>query len=221
MKEIVERLQRLVEGISSAKRKYLDTGKISKDVFDKLVEIDPTSHKKYVDWLVRTYVKSGDKDLEHYKVVRDFDRLLNKGILPSDKRDINRYKTPEEIYDIVKRYEQTKTKGEIVRDIKRKDAEKVFENDKVIVVKPKSKEASCFYGKGTKWCTAASSSYNYFDNYYLDKMVNLYYVLVKGSNEKYAVAVHPDGKKEVFDAEDNSLPLSQAREIFAKFGLSL
>ena len=221
MKELLNRLQQVFEGVGSAKRMYLDTGKISKDVFDKLVEIDPTSNKKYVDWLVRTYVKSDDKDLEHYKVIRDFDKLLNKGVLPPDKRDINRYKSPEEVYDVVKHYEDVKTKGEIEREIKQTEAEKVFENDKAIVVKPKSKEASCYYGKGTKWCTAATSSYNYFDKYYLDNMVNLYYVLVKGSDEKYAVAVYPDGKKEVYTAEDKRLPLSTARRIFAKFGLSL
>jgi len=45
------------------------------------------------------------------------------------------------------------------------DAETVFENGQVRIIHPKDQAAACYYGQGTRWCTAATGSSNYFDRY--------------------------------------------------------
>ena len=46
--------------------------------------------------------------------------------------------------------------------------EVVYENDRMSVIVPNSKEASCYIGKGTQWCTAADESDNYWFEYSQD-----------------------------------------------------
>ena len=216
MKELIECVYKRISEGSLAKQ-YLRDGRISKDIIDQLREIDPTEQKKYLDWMVKVYAKGIDRNLEHFGVVRDFDRLVKKNIIT--KKDINAYKSPEELYDVVKHYGGTKTKTEVKSEIKKKGAELVFENDKVRIYKIKDEDASRYYGAGTKWCTAASKSYNYFNDYYYKHCVNLYYILLKNLDEKYAVAVYPGGELEVYDEEDRKMDPAQYRSLFKKLGI--
>ena len=41
------------------------------------------------------------------------------------------------------------------------------ETDKWLIVVPLDKDASCFYGRGSSWCTASKSD-NYFNQYFLE-----------------------------------------------------
>lgn len=50
-------------------------------------------------------------------------------------------------------------------DIDTTAIEKVYADDKIAVLIPNSRAAACELGKGTEWCTAATSSDNYFWNY--------------------------------------------------------
>ena len=56
------------------------------------------------------------------------------------------------------------------------DAEKVYESDRYVVMVPETKEASCYYGAGTKWCTAQTDR-DYFTNY--KERGELYYIIDK------------------------------------------
>lgn len=210
------------EGVASAKKAFLDTHKIAQVTFDRLVEIDPSPNKKYIDWMVRTFVKNGlsHADVGHYGVIKDFFELVDKKTIQGKETDINQYKNVEQVYDLVKKFEDVKSSTAEEKEIKA-GAEKVFENDKVLIVKPHTREASCLYGKGTKWCTAGDV-YNYFNNYY-DRNVNLFYILPKGELMKeigkVAIAVYRDGKKEVYNQMDTRLSPAEANKILHKFGL--
>jgi hypothetical protein len=52
--------------------------------------------------------------------------------------------------------------------INRGDYEEVYKDSTVRVIQPLNEAASCFWGKGTRWCTAATSGNNYFDTYNRD-----------------------------------------------------
>ena len=97
-----------------------------------------------------------------------------------------KYKSLQELYSVVEPFisnpDQAATKSEEVRKIK-EGAEKVYEDEKWIVIVPHTQEASCYYGKGTQWCTAADNSYNYFDHY--NKQGLLYINILKGTDTKY------------------------------------
>ena len=105
------------------------------------------------------------------------------------------------------------------KDIDPKD--KVWENDKVVIVKPSRKDKSCKYGAGTKWCTAARGHSNYFNTYH-DQGVELYYLIPKDRNDKQgkvAVAVYPDGRKEIFNKNDDHLSLTEFNRISNDWGI--
>jgi len=99
-----------------------------------------------------------------YKVTEDLQKFHRfKSKVSKDKRDINRISSPDELYELTKDFsleQATTTKAERVLQ----DAELVYDGTGWEVLIPKSKEASCHYGSGTRWCTAGSTS-NYYDHY--------------------------------------------------------
>lgn len=180
---ILEKIN-LLEGEADLRKQYLDSRRISEDAYNKLLSIDPTPQKKYLEWMIKKYIIMGSKteNLEKFQSIRNYYELFNKNLVPKEKRDINSFKNLEELDDLIRDLANVKTGSEVRRYIKGDDINPediVFENDKVTVVMPKNKEDSCKYGKNTKWCTAASSSSNYFDDYYIRQRGALYYVIVK------------------------------------------
>ena len=94
------------------------------------------------------------------------------------------------------------------RKVQKQSKEVILDNDKFFIVSPKSTEASCYYGKGTKWCTSADDE-NMFDNY-TEKGVKLYYIFDKNKKDhphwrKVAIAVFRGGEAEGYDAGDHEI----------------
>ena len=84
----------------------------------------------------------------------------------------------------------------------RKEVEKIYDSDTVLIVKPKTHTASCYYGAGTKWCTTMKNNTSYFDNY--TKNANLYYIIVKKKNVSdrfYKIALNIKPGQKLIDAE--------------------
>jgi len=63
------------------------------------------------------------------------------------------------------RKEQEKEQARREKAIAHQDSEILIDNDDFMMVRPTSKEASCYWGKGTRWCISAAQSQNYFDSY--------------------------------------------------------
>jgi len=175
----------LEEGLSRAKKMYLDSGRIPEGDFNKLVEQDPTEKKKYIEWICGMYVR-GEKDLARFDVVKEFDELVKDNIVTGENADIGRFRTTEMMNDIVRGARGTVTRSQQKRGIK--DLDKIpkedtaFKNDKCVVVKPTTREKSCLYGRGSHWCTAAMTEegdFNYFKDYYETRKAQLYYILPK------------------------------------------
>jgi len=78
------------------------------------------------------------------------------------------------------------------------------ETNKWLIVVPLDKDASCFHGKGTDWCTT-KPQHDYFEQYFRDNSVTLIYFLEKQTGAKWAVAVHEDGNDIWFDINDNTI----------------
>ena len=161
---------------------------IDKNIFLAAVNSDPTSKRtddgniigigKYVKWILKLVKqgkwKPGDS-VETIEFLGLFDKRKNQ--LPQEYRDINRYKSVYELGNIVSGH-TVKNRNEVKQDV-----EKVYEDDQWLVVIPHTKEAACYYGKGTEWCTAATESDNMFD-YYNNKGL-LYINIDKVNNCKY------------------------------------
>lgn len=226
VKKVVKTMeQRIQEGLSQAKRDYVLTGKLPEEMLNILATKDPTPQKKYIEWICRVFVNGGlgYGEVRNLEAVKDFNDLCNRGIIKPPDTDINRYKTLESLVDIVIRNSEVKTKTQVKKDIKLEGAELKFENDKCSMYKILTKEASCLYGSGTKWCTASTERYNYFSSYFYDRGANLFYVVPKGDLlhkiGKWAVVAYPDKHKEFYNQADASCTAEQFRKVAVQLDL--
>ena len=165
---------------------------IPQDIFQQIISADPTYNiekpnkmGKYGKWLLALYQKQNLKIEDLYKA-KDYLSTFIKFNAKLQERDIMKYHSLQELFTSIEPFiqnpQQAATKSEEIRNIK-EGAEKVYEDNKWLVVVPHTKEASCYYGKGTQWCTAADHSDNMFDTY--NKHGFLYINILKGTNTKY------------------------------------
>lgn len=189
--------------------------------YDKLAENNhfQDTNFKYLDDILAVLYKqftiTDDENYEPltYESAREFINLINDVVerlgdaisyydLNKDRfqiREIRNYQTVYDFMDDVNEKKNTLTKKE-EKKIQKSGSVDVFSNDDVTVVKPITYEASCYYGAGTKWCTASKDTSNHWLNY--SKKGNLYYVFLnryKSDNRFYKVAIQT-----FFDSDFNS-----------------
>jgi len=116
-------------------------------------------------------------------------------------KDINQYKTFAELNTAIQKYE-----NRIRREVQTiEGADLVYEDDKFTVVAPLTTQASCYYGAGTKWCTASSADNTHFKNYMNDGKLFYFIDKTKPTSDKfYKVAMLKkfEGDVSFFDAPD-------------------
>ena len=166
---------------------------IPENDFWKIVRADPTSLQgkrigKYSKWMFRIYRDMVESVLKKRFVkedlpkateyLKDFDRYKSR--LSMSQRDINSYDSLSDLYLAIKSFRDAE-KPITPRDIK-SGAEKVYEDERWLVVIPHTKEASCLYGANTQWCTAAREN-NAFKEY--NENGYLYINIDKKNNCKY------------------------------------
>ena len=135
-------------------------------VLDKLEKADPTPNKNYVQWLARTYINNDDslEDVESTTAdyLDKFHRLKIKHHL--DNNDIGQYKDFDTFMNDMDKYP-----NDLIDDDQGKkkqyNADIIYDEKGILIVRPNDKEASCRYGRGTRWCTAATRGHNYFASY--------------------------------------------------------
>jgi hypothetical protein len=100
----------------------------------------------------------------------------------------------------------------------RRDADKVFENNRAIIIIPNTFEASCKYGAHTKWCVSGNIKKHW--NSYTKRGIKFYFIIPKIDDHKYAVAVYPNGTaKEVWNELDEPISLSEFDKILTYYGI--
>lgn len=169
---------------------------VPQGIFWKIVNADPTYDQqrptkmgKYTKWLLSLYNKGTLKTEDLYKAT-DYLRYFVKYFNKVGERDIHKYGSLQQLYGAIRQFKDAEEKGNYVATSKsdeirkiKEGAEKFYEDDKWLVIIPKTREASCYYGKGTQWCTAADKSENMFD--YYNNNGTLYINIDKEYNEKY------------------------------------
>jgi hypothetical protein len=139
-------------------------------IINYFYEEDPTPTNKYFTWLSKVYIDRNERGLETdedglLEMVKYFDKNQHK----FEKKDIYQYTYDE----FIQKYEEAITKMS-KREIVSSGVEKLYEDDRYLLIRPKNKEASCKYGANTKWCIASVSN-NYFDSY---KVNNLFFFII-------------------------------------------
>lgn len=143
---------------------------------------------KEVQWLTNMYIK-GQFNLEDVNRIKQelvrYNMLKPK--LPAAQRNLNSFKSLTDLYAITDAHK----KGETGRLFKKEEWQqyfdegeaKIFFNDpQLLIVIPKTQEASCAIGGNTKWCTAAREN-NYFEHY--TRQGPLYIIFPKNEKRKF------------------------------------
>jgi len=180
--------------------------------------------------LVESFIDSKNKwiqqgiDPTEVELAIDFYRgLKTRNIIKGQEADIGFWmsKSFEEFNSFINQFKNVKTKTQVKKEIGQ-DAEKVFENDRAVVIVPKTHAASCKYGAGTKWCTTSKESKHW--DQYIENDSKFYYILTKDMpvNDRYykvAVAVYLGGKLEVYDAIDDEISTNMFEGFIATYNI--
>lgn len=196
---------------------------IDRDIFNQIVSSDPTwrSEKpdkmgKYGKWLLKLYLTKNLKLEDLYKA-KEYLSYFIKYNGKIEIKDINRYGSLVDLYNVVKVFmdnpQMASSHNDEIRRIK-EGAEKVYEDGEWMVIIPHTQEASCYYGKGTQWCTAAEESWNAFDQY--NDQGNLYINIRKSDGEKFQFHFETDS---FMDATDSPIEGCIYEEIGMSEGL--
>jgi hypothetical protein len=88
----------------------------------------------------------------------------------------------------------------------------LVDNANWFIVIPIDKEASCFHGKNSDWCTTKVHQ-GYFEKYFYDNQVTLIYCFNKSTGSMWAIAAHKKtNQMEMFDQKDKGLSVEQFQE---------
>jgi hypothetical protein len=194
-------------------------------VLQHFVQNDPSGNNKYLMWMVKMYLnpeERGTSPNDISSLVQRFhknvDRLnvafiMNMDIFDPIRSRISTSPKNLDSYDDLSQLERVMDELDSIQTRKEKEKEakggvdKLYENDRWLLVRPNTYEGSCYYGSSTKWCTASKDAPQHFETY--SKTGNLYYIIDKSKDvgDFFKIALHKDwnGKEEWYDRADNKL----------------
>jgi hypothetical protein len=195
-----------------------------------LEQSDPSPAKKYVNWMIVRYLKGDIRRLEDIPsriapALMKFQSLQNKKKLKPEHSDINKIRSIEDAMDEYSvNSNQTQGNKSQAKSVERsmydsKKAELIFNSNEYKIVVPKTEEASCFFGKNTRWCTAAANN-NQFKYYSHDGP--LYIILHKSTNTRWQFSFASNEYTDERDAPINLIEFLSSHDpvhqVFKKLG---
>lgn len=150
---------------------FLKTNKypnLNPEIVDAAALADPTSEKKFTDWILRMHSKWELKPSDFpslTEVLSSYNAIRSR--MPEEKRGVNRFFSPLELSNAVVGFMRSEMSGsnKISGNNNKVVYDTLFENDKWLLIRPLTFEAELKYGKSTKWCTAGVNSKNTFYSY--------------------------------------------------------
>jgi Domain of unknown function (DUF4116) len=186
----------------------------NRDLVLRFAGADPTDGKSRTQWLVKTYIKD-----EHFKLedlgrvdaaLAAFERFKRK--LPVEQREINHLKTLSALEALVDPFVKAEERARLTRDLstatgrelrrleewKARDESIIIQEEKGLptIAIPMTEFASKWWGRGTKWCTAAEKN-NAFASYHKDAPL---VIIICPDGDKFQANV----TKENFQFMDNT-----------------
>ena len=211
------------------------------ELLEKLIDGDPSSTKKYSEWLIKQMIGLGNPstysvadnvnlfiDLieqfhksatsitpEDIDYAESISALVNGDKIKLAPKDINKYDSVWGLQALMTAVRRRKVEKEKEKEIK-KEVNRIYEDDRFLIVEPMSHGASCYYGANTKWCTTTKDDTRYFDKY--TEEGSLYYIIDKKSPDsifgKMALLVRNSGNLEIYDQKDSIRTLNVLLEKF-------
>tara|TARA_Y100000385_G_scaffold254181_1_gene278886 strand:- start:1692 stop:2672 length:981 start_codon:yes stop_codon:yes gene_type:complete len=144
---------------------------IVNDFLKRMERVDPTPNNQYVPYLIKWYVNSGEIGSYAFPNWEDATSTLKESLImfyklreriPQEYRDIGQFDSASEFMNTVQDLQSQYGKQE---KLPTGEYEKIYESEFGTAYWPMDQEAACYLGQGTQWCTAATRSTNYFDQY--------------------------------------------------------
>ena len=166
------------------RKKYANKfGESDLDFILNISDLEDFNHK-YTDFVLKHVdpkFVTGDAEVG-VNLIKSFDKYQSQ----LEKKDINQYKSFEELDNALTPLYEKKKNKELEKQV-----EKIYEDNKFVVVKPKTEQASCKYGSSTTWCVTSKGT-GHFDRY-TSGAQELYFIInkVNSTDKNYSkVAVH-------------------------------
>ncbi|MFZ9241321.1 MAG: hypothetical protein ACO22R_09275, partial [Chitinophagaceae bacterium] len=153
----------------------------------------------HVIWILRRYLKptNGSYGINRWEDIQSrlipalakFTKLKNKNKIQGAQKDINQYQSLGQLEDLMDQFpdeelasQKEKSSAEEQAYYDSGQAKLIYNDPQIKVVVPLTRDASCYFGTNTRWCTAAKQN-NLFARY--NKKGPLYIVLIKSANQRY------------------------------------
>ncbi len=146
----------LFEGrLETVKNKYAQYD--GDEVIDHLSSNDPSGNNKYLSWMAKMFFEFN----VGLNSITDAINYFHNNVHKFDQKDINQFRNFRD-FEIARENASLKKSK---KELKEEGAEKIFENERYLVIRPKTHAASCQYGSNTRWCITMRDYANYFNSY--------------------------------------------------------
>jgi hypothetical protein len=193
-------------------RKEADNLQLVDIVLSQLEKADPTKNKEYTQGLAKMYANGGLKMEDASSTLADyltkFHKLKVKRMIPSPRNDFLRYTSVGDFMSVVDEYPDPDSDKQ---EANRGSAVEYYNDSEIRVIVPKDETAACYYGQGTRWCTAAKN-HNMFNHYASNG--TLYIIIPKHPDrpgEKYQIHFE---ENQCMDPSDTPVSISSLVERF-------
>lgn len=205
---------------------------IPEDIFTKIVssaQKEPDVLLPITKWVLKCYKRNPQDTMSELNTLRTtgkvgvldlYERLCFKDMIQQKDRNIDNFKTITELWDFVNRFDRDEllqmTPGEWSKTVNaaKNDVRKFYEDNNWFCIIPENKYAACYWGSGTRWCTAVRNENNYFDTYH--KEGDLIVLINKQTKEKYQFHFESD---QFMDKDDKQIETPVFQTINATEGL--
>ena len=235
----------LFEGRIEDARRYIqdEVGMLSdesEEILGYFIDGDPSGNHKYLMWMVKMFdTDSGFSPNMLIDVVQRYHNNLDKihpalifqhgdlgmysgSRIATSPKNIDSYPDYRSLKGVVEAAEESVTRKEKEKEAK-SGVDKLYEDDRWLLVKPNTYEGSCYYGSSTKWCTSSKDAPQHFASY--SKTGNLYYIIDKSKDvgDFFKIALHKNwnGEEEWYDRADNELTQETENAIRSLLPLNL
>lgn len=138
-------------------------------LFSRFAEADPMAGKPHLEWVLRLYLSGRLRAEDLYKVpetLQLFRRVRRR--LPESARDLNTYEDLPSLWRTIAPHAQSPSKRARVageRERARAESRVLYEDEELLVAVPLTRVSAQWWGRGTRWCTAAEEN-NAFEEYH-------------------------------------------------------
>lgn len=175
-----------------------------------IATIISTSIKNYHDIVESLSPQKVTKMFNFLELDEHFSSIETENKIKSKPKDINSFDTIQDLIYFFEKYEEFLTIAGDEKKIK-EEVEKIYENDRFLIVRPLSHRSSCYYGANTQWCTTTRHSDDNFIKYTTSG--KLYYIIDKKSTDstygKMALLINKKNNNyEIYNQKDDLVTLN-------------